>query len=103
METIDLYADDDYFVQVVLDGVLFYITMSWNTEALFWTMAFEDFNRNLLVSGLKVVPNYPLIGRYFLEGMPLGELVVVSDSVTVAKSDFVDGYATMVYVPVAEL
>jgi hypothetical protein len=103
MQTIDLYDDDDYFVQVVLDGVLFYMTMSWNTEALFWTMAFEDFNHNLLVSGVKVVPNYPLISRYFVKGMPAGELVVISDSVTVAKDDFVAGYATMVYVSSAEL
>ena len=103
METIELYADDDYFVQTLLEGKLYYLHMSWNSEAEFWTMAIRDFNRMLLVSGLKVVPNYPLISRYFIDGMPPGEFVAISKSAIIAQSDFLDGYAEMVYVPEAEL
>lgn len=103
MDTIELYADDDYFVQVLLEGKLYYLYMSWNSEAEYWTMAIRDFSRKLIASGLKVVPNFPLIGRYFIEGMPPGEFVALSKSESIAQSDFLDGYAEMVYIPEAEL
>ena len=103
METIELLADDDYFVQVLLEGKLYFLYMSWNSEARYWTMAIRDYNKNILASGLKVVPNFPLIGRYYIEGMPPGEFVAISKSTEIAQSDFVDGYAEMVYVTEAEL
>lgn len=103
METIELYADDDYFVQPLLEGKLYYLHMSWNSEAQYWTMAIRDFNKKLLTSGLKVVPNFPLIGRYYIEGMPPGEFIALSKASEIAQSDFIDGFAEMVYITEAEL
>ncbi|ALH46222.1 hypothetical protein POR1_17 [Pseudomonas phage POR1] len=104
MQTIELYSDDDYYVQLLGDGVLFYLHMQWNSEAEFWTLAIENYNRELLVSGVKVVPNIRLLKLYrYIDGMPTGELIALSDSQAISKTDFAEGYAQMVYVTAPEL
>jgi hypothetical protein len=103
MQTIELYGDDDYYVQAVLDGVLYYLHLSWNSEGEFWTFGIETYLKEPLLSGLRIQPNYPLISRYFQPGFPPGEIVVVSDADTVGQSDFVDAFASMVYVTEEEL
>lgn len=104
MQTIELYSDDDYYVQLLGDGVLFYLHMQWNSEAEFWSLALENYNRELIVSGVKIVPNLRLLKLYsYIDGMPAGELIVLSDSQQISKTDFAEGYAQMYYVTAAEL
>lgn len=104
MQTIELYGDDDYYIQLLGDGVLFYLHMQWNSEAEFWSLALEDYNRVLIVSGVKVVPNVRLLKLYnYVDGMPAGELIALSNSQEIRKNDFSDGYAQMVYVTASEL
>lgn len=103
MQTIELYDDPDYLISAVLDNVLYFLHLSWNTEGFFWTMSIEDYNHEILISGVKIVPNYPLIRRYSLSGLPPGEFIVASEASIVSKSDFADQFATMVYVSESEL
>lgn len=98
MQIIELYADPEYDVQVLLDGTLYFLKMSWNTEARFWVLGIQDFERTPLVD-MKLVPNKRLLKRYRNERLPQGELIALSASDTVARRDFVDRYATMIYVP----
>ena len=46
MQTIQLYADPDYYVNVVLEGQVYFLRFVWNSEAEFWAMHIEDFARN---------------------------------------------------------
>jgi len=103
MQVIELYDDPEYSVQVVLDGVLYFLLMHWNSEAQFWTMGIEDYNRQTIIASIKLVPNYPLLERYRRNELPAGELVVISNSGTISLTDFADGYAQMVYVSQGEL
>ena len=102
MQIIELYSDPDYYVNVVLDGVVFYFHLSWNSEAKFWTLSIENSDRDLLVA-FKLLPNRRLLERYHVAGMPAGDLAVVSSSNTIAKNDFADGYARLVYASESEL
>ena len=102
MQTIQLYADPDYYVNVVLEGQVYFLRFVWNSEAEFWAMNIEDFARNHLLA-VKLLPNRRLISRYTVTGLPRGDFVIISDSRTIARTDFQDGYATLVYVSESEL
>lgn len=102
METIELYSDPDYVVSAVLDGVMYFFQLTWNTEGKFWTLQLQDYNRVPLVT-LKLQTNVPLLSRYAVDGLPAGELVVISKSTAISRFDFADNYARLVYVSEAEL
>lgn len=102
METIELYSDPDYVVNAVLDGVMYFFQLSWNTEGKFWTLQIQDYNRVPLLT-LKLQTNVPLLASYAVDGLPAGELVVISKSTSISRFDFADNYARLVYVAEAEL
>lgn len=66
--------------RVVLDGREFAIVLHWSQREERWYLDLYTATDDLLVAGIKLVPNWPLLYRYrSVAGLPAGELMVVDD------------------------
>lgn len=96
---------NDYIVECELDGDVYYVRMSWNSEGEFWVLSIEDYARVVLIAGVKVVPFAPLLSMFHHLDLPPGEIYGVLMDATreqFVRSDFVDGSGHMVYVEAGE-
>ena len=88
---------NDSLSRIVLDGKECFLRFSWNTEGEFWSFAIWKSWDTALVSGIKVVPNYPLTETVNASGMPQGVFAALSNKTAIGKEDFWNGLASFVY------
>ena len=67
-------ASDQYITEV-FDGTPVILRFKWNARFEFWSVSIYDRQSNPLLMGVKLVRDFPLLGRLHLETVP-GELVV---------------------------
>jgi hypothetical protein len=63
--------------QVDLDGRTFGFEFTWNERVESWFMALSDADGNALVSGVRVVVDFPLAARSTNDALPPGVLLAV--------------------------
>lgn len=98
MIRIPLLDENDQLLEADLDGEVYYIGFSWNQEAQRWTMSLRNLNRDVLVSGIAVLPLWPLLRQYRAAALPPGEFAVdCLPRKALNRSSFVDGTATLFY------
>lgn len=61
--------------QIQLTGVLYFLTFTWNALNQYWVMDIANSNEVPLISGIKIVQDYPLLAAYTVDGMPPGEII----------------------------
>ena len=61
--------------QIQLDNIVYFLNFTWNGLNEFWTMDILNRNEEPLILGIKIVPNYPLLSTYTVEGMPPGNII----------------------------
>ena len=101
MIDIPILDANDSIVEVDFEGDAYFVRMSWNSEGEFWAMTLEDYAHNVLVAGVLVVPDTPLLGMFRHLGTPPGEVwaVLMDDTrQTIGRQDFVLGDAALVYI-----
>lgn len=106
LQTIGLIDANDQLIEAELSGRTFYLGLSWNEDAQRWTMSLRDLNRRVLVSGVAVLPLYPLLRQTRTPDYPSGELIVAVGSLRkqeLHRSSFKDGDATLLYVEPEDL
>lgn len=69
-----------YTIQAELDGTTFTFEFRWNARAAAWFMHLQDAEGVHLVSGVRVVVNWPLVSRYKGEELPAGTLMAIDTS-----------------------
>ncbi|WP_454691124.1 phage baseplate plug family protein [Achromobacter aloeverae] len=69
---------NDSITEVELDGVTYFLRFSWNSEAQMWVMSIENAYNDVIVAGIAIVPDTPLLSGYRSLAVPAGELVAVS-------------------------
>jgi hypothetical protein len=89
-------------IEAVLDDVLFYIVLDWNASGEYWGMAIRNSAYAILIDGIAVVPNYPLLYQFRYEDTPAGSIVAapVSGKMTngnIPRDGFVSGKYQLVY------
>ena len=97
---------NDMLVEAELSGSTYYLGISWNEEMGEWTMSIRNLDEQLLVSGIPVVPLYPLLRQTRRVGYPPGELIVaISGGVNqdLDRQSFIEGKAVMFYVEPEDL
>ncbi|HFF6216696.1 phage baseplate plug family protein [Stenotrophomonas maltophilia] len=96
---------NDQLLEVELDGETFFIRLSWNSEAEQWAMEVQNYNQETLVAGIVVVPNVLLLARFHYLPLPAGELMalVLGDTAGIPREGFLNGLASLIYVPAAEI
>lgn len=66
-----------YTFQVELDGKVYRFSMQFNDREGFWYFSIADEGGNAIRSGVKVVANWPLLGRVAEEAAPPGLLFAI--------------------------
>ena len=100
MLRIDIEVPDfnDSFSRVVLDGVQYLIRFTWNDTAQRWNFGLYTTQKEPLIQGQRIVPNFPLNLQIIREGLPNGMFGVFSSLENVGRDDFKNGKATFSYV-----
>lgn len=89
---------NDMLLEVSLDRWSGYIGLSWNQWGGFWTMSLRNLDSDILVSGLAVLPMWPLLRQTRRPEYPPGEFIVGCDpALTLGRRSFADGAAALVY------
>ena len=98
MMQIGIIDANDMLIEAELDGTLYYIGLSWNQEGQLWTFSIRDLNREVLTSGISVVPRWPLLMQVRRPELPPGEIAVeIMTGKKLGRKSFVDGSAYMYY------
>jgi hypothetical protein len=98
MTPIGLIDANDQIVEANLDGTTYHLGLSWNEEGQLWTLSVRDLDRQLLVSGIAVVPLSPLLRQVRRPTLPPGEIAVDAPAGAVLnRQSFVSGDAQLWY------
>lgn len=94
-----------YRQSTLLDGVIFVLHLDFNTRDQNWYLSVHDVDDKPILGavGRKVVVNYTLLLRSYVDERPLGELIVVSD--TQGDPGLLDlgNGVVLTYIPVADV
>lgn len=96
---------NDSLTEVELDGLTYFLRLSWNSEAELWAMSIENAYNELIASGICVVPNTPLLAGYRHLDVPAGELVALAPDRrdTVSRAALAAGEVALLYVNAEEI
>lgn len=86
--------------QLVLDGELFVLEFTWNALNEFWVMNIYNRDELPVLLGIKIIPNFALIGAYSVPGIPKGEIIchnVVSDRGEIERFDIGQKFELIYY------
>lgn len=101
------FAEYPAFSQtVVLDGTAYRLRFQWNTRGQYWAMDLATQDKTPIVTGIKLVLDYELIGAYHAIGTPPGELWALDSTeklLRIGRDDIKDGPVKLVYIPEAEV
>jgi len=65
LEEIPLLADEaDHTADITIADTPYTLRMLWNDQFSYWALSLYDRNDDPVILNVKIVPNYPLIGRY---------------------------------------
>jgi hypothetical protein len=64
-------------LQVELDGLVFGLLLQWNDRDDAWWLSIATESGDLIVSGIRVIANTPLLRQFVGEAMPEGELTAI--------------------------
>ncbi len=67
-----------YDFTVELDGVVFLLSMTYNTRAARWMLSFNDVEGNPLRQGIKLVSNWELTQTWVQQGRPDGGVYCIN-------------------------
>lgn len=105
MITIPVLDANDSLLEIALEGNTYFLRMSWNSEGEFWVLGLEDYAHNLIIAGIRVVADTPLLSMWRHLPVPPGELVVLLMDDTrqdIRRTDFADGSAALIYTEESE-
>jgi hypothetical protein len=72
-------TDPHFTVQVQLDGSSYTLELEWLEGAQAWFVSLLNPTAEPVLSGLKVVVDWPFTWRYRTRGVPPGQLVFLAD------------------------
>lgn len=70
----------DQLLEVVLDGRPFILRILWNERFGYFSLSVLDADELPIVQNVKMVKNYPLIGRYSDIRLPAGDLFFLQEN-----------------------
>lgn len=96
---------NDSLTEVELDGLTYFLRLSWNSEAELWVLSIENAYNEIIVAGIAVMPDTPLLGAYRHLEVPAGELValVPDRRNTVGRDALAAGDVVLIYVDAEDM
>lgn len=99
---IPIKDNPNHSLKIELEGVLYKIDFIYNTTNSFWSMSIFDDNDNLILAGIKLVANYPLISQYNkLKGDFICQISDIKTSII--RNSFASNAAILLYLTEAEI
>lgn len=94
-----------YDFEIELDGVVYVFDMEWNDRDSGWYMSILDRDLTPLLSGRRVVTNWPLTNRYRDSRLPAGTIEAVDTSGSETEPGLSDlgDRVKLIYTPKADL
>lgn len=91
---------NDSLTEVELDGTTYFLRLSWNSEAQLWALAIENAYNEVIVAGIAVVPDTPLLAAYRHLAVPAGEIVALAPDrrATISRAALPAGEVALIYV-----
>ena len=80
---VPIEVDEDlssFKIRTELDSVAMVLRFDWNEREERWSMTIYDADETTLVAGLPLHVNLELIGRFEIDGLPLGGLMLYDAS-----------------------
>lgn len=74
---IQAFQDSSYIQEVTLDGAVYRLHIKWNHRAQHWSMDILDIDENVLVGGISLMVEYPLLFQYQYREIPPGAMAAV--------------------------
>jgi len=105
LKVIPVLDANDSLTEVELDGLTYFLRLSWNSEAMLWVLAIENAYNELIVAGIALVPDTPLLAGYRHLDVPAGELVALAPDRrnTVGRDALSAGEVVLIYVDAKEV
>lgn len=105
MIVIPVLDANDSLTEIELDGATYFVRLSWNSEAELWALSIENAYNELIVAGICVVPDTPLLAGYRHLDVPAGELVALAPDRrdTVSRAALPAGEVALLYVDAEEI
>ena len=95
--------ENDSFCRVVLDGNEYLMRFTYNASFDYWSWGLYEDKETPIVTGIKIVPNFPLTFFYENDNLPNGVFGCLSDKDTVGRYDFVNESAVFIFIPSDDL
>lgn len=77
--------------EIILDNIPYRFSFSWNTRGEFWSMIIQDRSEVVLIAGVKLILNFPLLFMHPGKNLPPGELWVIDTTESlerIGRTDF---------------
>ncbi|WP_313378009.1 phage baseplate plug family protein [Achromobacter insolitus] len=105
MQKIPVIDANDSLTEVELEGMTYFLQLSWNSEAGQWTLSIENAYNEIIVAGIAVMPDRPLLAWYRHLAVPPGELVALAPDRrnTISREALPAGQVVLIYVESAEV
>jgi hypothetical protein len=84
-----------YHFQHDLEGKTYDLEFNWNDRGGFWTMDLNDELGSPIITGVRVITDYPLLSDYRVDGVPPG-VFIAYDTGGESKDAGVDDFGTRV-------
>lgn len=75
MQIIPFKEPSNWNQQITLGNQSFFLEFTWNALNKFWTMDIYDIEKDPIIYGIKLVPNFPLLATYVTSRKPQGEII----------------------------
>lgn len=82
-----LQGETDQWIDEVFDDLPVSLRIKWNERFQYFTLSIFHRNRNVIVEGIKLLRDHPLVGKLQLTEFP-GELLCVRNYGSREKPDF---------------
>lgn len=89
-------------MQIELSQVIYFLTFTWNALNEFWTMDIANRDQIPVLIGIKIVPSYPLLSPYSVEGQPIGQIIcqnIVNAPSNIGRFDMSQKFELVYYEP----
>lgn len=102
---IPIKDNPNYTLTIELDSKIFKLWMLYNASYDFWAMSLYDEDDNLLISNLKLVPNYPLLFSHRNMSLPSGDFYCETSGevVNIGRNSFSSKESNLLYLTQEEL
>lgn len=103
MIRINVENRQDCFSRIMIDSKSYLLRTTYNNEYDYWTLGIYTDAREPIVSGIKMVPNFPLLRYLHRTDLPYGTFTIITKEERIGKDSFKNGDAVLYYIPYYEM